>query len=138
MINRLKFAGLAVAIATIGIAVAGCGPKTATLTVEMSDFKFNPNQWSVPAGAQVTLNVKNSGSLVHEWVIMKKGEKATTPWDSHPENEKNIFWELDDVEPGDVKSVQFVAPTEPGDYDIVCGQPAHIEQGMVGTLTVTP
>jgi uncharacterized cupredoxin-like copper-binding protein len=125
-------------IGLVALGLTGCGPKQATLTVEMKDFAYVPNQWSVPAGAQVTLNVKNSGTQIHEWVIMKKGDKAVSPWDSHPENENNIFWELDDVEAGNAKTATFTAPTEPGDYQIVCGTPAHIEQGMVGTLTVTP
>jgi plastocyanin len=136
MNNKRMMAGVSILVAIVAVGLSACGPKTTTLDVEMKDFTFAPDKWTVPAGGEVTLNVKNTGSVVHEWVIIKKGETVDVPWADS--DEAKIFWELDDVEPGDVKSVTFTAPTEPGDYQIVCGQPAHIEQGMVGTLTVTP
>ena len=115
------------------LALAGCGPKTATLDVEMKDFSFTPNAFEVPAGATVTLNMTNSGTVTHEYVIMMFGKDATPPFSS--DDEGNIFWEKE-VEMGKTESVTFTAPTEPGEYHIVCGVPAHIEQGMVATLTV--
>lgn len=136
MKTRRTLAGFGALLALIALGVAGCGPRAATLSVEMKDFKYAPDHWSVPAGAQVTLKATNSGTQTHEWVIINKGDKAVTPWSDV--DEKKIFWELDDVEAGNVKTATFTAPAEPGDYEIVCGQPAHIEQGMVGTLTVTP
>ena len=138
MNSRRIVAGAVALVAMLALGLTSCGPRPATLSVEMQDFHFVPNQWAVPAGALVTLNVKNTGTQVHEWVIMKKDDKAVTPWDGHPDNENHIFWELDDVEPGNVKSATFTAPTEPGDYEIVCGTPDHIEKGMTGTLTVFP
>jgi uncharacterized cupredoxin-like copper-binding protein len=30
----------------------------------------------------------------------------------------------------------FTAPTDPGEYQIVCGTPGHFMSGMVGKLTV--
>jgi plastocyanin len=135
MNSRRIVAGAVTLIALVALGLTGCGPKTATLTAEMKDFAYVPNQWSVPAGAQVTLNVKNTGSQVHEWVIIKKGETVDVPWGAS--DESKIVWELDDIQPGESKTATFTAPTEPGDYQIVCGTPAHIEQGMKGTLTVT-
>jgi uncharacterized cupredoxin-like copper-binding protein len=51
-------------------------------------------------------------------------------------DEDKILWELDGVQPGTSKSDTFTAPTEPGEYDVICGIPGHIELGMVATLIV--
>ena len=117
----------------LAIALTGCGPKTVTLDVEMKDFSFTPDTFEVPAGATVTMNLKNSGTVTHEYVIMVYGKDATPPFSD--DDEPNIFWEHE-LDMGGSESVTFTAPTEPGEYHIVCGIPAHIEQGMVGTLTV--
>jgi len=100
----------------------------------MTDYAFSPNQFTVPAGAQVTVVAKNSGTVEHEFVIMKKGYAVTTPFGD--KDEANIYWELEEIESGQTKSGIFTAPTEPGDYQVVCALPGHIENGMVATLTV--
>lgn len=113
--------------------LAACGPQKATLTVNMEEYKFTPSSLEVPAGAEVTLNLTNMGTLEHEMVIMVFGKEATPPFDD--DDEPNIFWEAE-VEAGEEGVFTFTAPTEPGVYQVVCGIPAHIEQGMVASLTV--
>jgi plastocyanin len=116
------------------LALVACGPKTATLRAEMTDFKFSPDRWSVPAGAKVTLTLANSGALDHTWILMKKGAAVTTPFgDKDASNE--LFKAT--VKAGETQTFNFDAPTDPGDYEVVCGEPAHLEQGMKGTLTVS-
>ena len=51
-------------------------------------------------------------------------------------DEGNIYWEIDEIQPGTTKTGSFTAPSEPGEYEIVCGLAGHIESGMVGKLTV--
>jgi uncharacterized cupredoxin-like copper-binding protein len=113
--------------------LAACGPKSVTLDVDMAEFKFSPNRLEVPAGGEVTVNFNNIGALEHDMVIMALGSEATIPFDAddHP----NVYWEYK-VQPGGEESVVFTAPSEPGEYQIVCGIPAHLEQGMVATLVV--
>ncbi len=118
-------------MALSGCASANTGP--VTLDVELTDFTFKPATFTVPAGKEVTVNVTNKGANVHEFVIMKAGTKVTPPFDA--DDEPNIYWEIDDVAPGTSKSDKFTAPVA-GTYQIACGQPAHVEMGMVGTLTV--
>jgi uncharacterized cupredoxin-like copper-binding protein len=113
--------------------LTACGPGSATLDVEMKDFAFEPNAWEVPAGAKVTLNLTNTGTQDHEYVIMILGKNATTPFDA--DDEPNVYWEHE-VMPGESAKVEFTAPSEPGVYEIVCGTAGHLEQGMQGTLTV--
>ena len=52
-----------------------------------------------------------------------------------PEDEGNIYWEVE-VDPGASKTVTFTAPTDLGDYQVVCGEEGHVEAGMVTKLTV--
>ena len=118
-----------------GLFLAGCGPKSATLSAELTDFKFTPNAWEVPAGAEVTLTLTNNGTQDHEWVIINLGQEVTLPFDD--DDVAKVYWE-GEVTAGETQTYTFTAPTEPGDYTIVCGLPAHLEQGMMGTLRVKP
>ena len=65
--------------------LTACGPKAVSFDVEMKDFAFEPNTWEVPAGAKVTLNLTNTGTQEHEYVIMVLGKSATTPFDDDDE-----------------------------------------------------
>ena len=113
--------------------LTACGPKAVTFDVELKDFAFEPNVWEVPSGAKVTLNLTNTGTQEHEYVIMVLGKDVTAPFSD--DDEPNIYWEHE-VQPGESATVEFTAPTEPGVYNIVCGTAGHLEQGMEGTLTV--
>lgn len=135
MNRKIGLPGILAAGIVAAIVLAACGPKTAALNIDMKDFMFEPDHWSVPAGVSVTLTLKNSGALDHTWIIMKKGVTASTPFGDA--DKANIFWQ-GDVSAGDSQTFTFDAPTEAGDYEVVCGEPAHLEQGMKGTLTVTP
>jgi uncharacterized cupredoxin-like copper-binding protein len=113
--------------------LAACGAKSVKLSVDMKDFAYTPNSYSIPAGKAVTLELKNMGTLAHEFVIMKKGTQATPPFDD--DDEGNIYWEKE-LEPGEDATVEFTSPSEPGSYQVVCGTAGHLEQGMQATLEV--
>lgn len=117
------------------VLMVACGPKTANLRIDMADFMYSPDHWSVPAGAQVTVTLNNKGALDHTWIILKKGVVATTPFGT--DQQSNILWQAK-VTTGQNQTFEFTAPADPGDYEVICGVPAHLEQGMKGTLTVTP
>ncbi len=128
-----KFFGVILFVFVLALALSGCGPKKVTLNVNLKDFSFTPNSFEVPAGSEVTLNMTNDGTVTHEYVIMMLGKKVTTPFSD--DDEPNIFWEHE-VEKGASETVTFTAPKDPGEYQVVCGIPAHVEQGMVATLVV--
>ena len=114
--------------------LAGCGPKKVTLYVEMNDYSFIPDTFSVPAGAEVTLNLSNTGALEHEYVIMVLGKEATIPFDD--DDEANIYWEHE-LERGECATGAYTAPSQPCEYQVAGRTAGHLEQGMKAKLTVT-
>lgn len=131
MLRKLFFV-LGIAAGLLVLAACGSsGPEKISVTT--TDFKFDPMTWTVSAGNEVELTIKNEGALEHEWVLIKKGMEVTMPFDA--DDEDKVFWEME-AAPGETKTETFTAPSEPGTYTIVCGTAGHLEQGMQGTLTV--
>ena len=110
----------------------GSSPST-TIDVTMTEFNFTPAEFTVPAGQEITVTAHNNGAVVHNFVVMKLGTAVGD--DFGPEDEPNIFWQLE-IQPGSQTSGKFTAPTEPGDYQVVCRTPGHYVAGMIAKLTV--
>lgn len=136
MLTRARTWILLAVVLALAAVLAGCdtGPRTAELEVDMVEFMFEPQSWQVPAGAEVTITMVNSGTVEHEWVLMEQGYTAEVPFDA--EDEDRVYWE-GEVEPGDTETFTFTAPSEPGEYQVICAIPGHFEAGMIGSLTVT-
>jgi uncharacterized cupredoxin-like copper-binding protein len=113
-------------------ACSGSGPST-NLRVDMVEFMFEPSDYSIPAGQEITLELSNNGAVVHEFIIMKYGTEVGQ--DFGPEDEENIYWEVE-LDPGTSNTFTFTAPTEPGEYQVVCGTAGHYLAGMVAKLIV--
>jgi uncharacterized cupredoxin-like copper-binding protein len=99
----------------------------------MVEFIFTPAEFVIPAGQEITITAVNNGAVIHEFVIMNFGQ--TIGDDFGDEDEGNIYWEVE-AEPGKTVTATFTAPTEPGEYQVVCGTEGHFIAGMVGKLTV--
>jgi plastocyanin len=118
----------------LSLALAACGPKKANISAAMTDFKYDPVSWTVPAGAEVTLSLTNNGSVEHEWLLLDAGITITPPFDE--EAVKDSILVDQDVDAGATATVIFTAPATPGEYEVVCGVAGHIEAGMTGKLIV--
>ena len=118
----------------LSLILTACGSKKTTLNVTTTDTGYDSPTYTVSAGEEVTLNLTNNGAIEHEFAILKLGEHITPPFSE--KDEDKIFWELEHVAGGTTMSGTFTAPTEPGEYDVICGIPGHIELGMVATLIV--
>lgn len=81
--------------------------------ITSKDFSFAPAALTAAPGAEMVLNVQNSG--VHTFTI---DGVVNTPLS------------------GPTAAVRFTAPTKAGTYEYYCAIPGHKERGMVGTLTV--
>lgn len=130
-----KYIVLASLVFVLSLVLTACGAGGAKteFDVTMTDFKFEPMEFTVPAGQEITVNATNNGAVEHEFVIFNLGMDAGDKFGD--EDEANIFWEVE-VQPGQSATSSFTAPTEPGVYYVTCGIEGHLEAGMVGSFTV--
>jgi uncharacterized cupredoxin-like copper-binding protein len=129
-VSALSLTVLAVLLAACG---AGSGPSR-SLKVTMTDFAFSPNSFTVPAGEEISVEVANNGAVAHSFIIMQTGHPAQGHFTDA--DKANVFWEVSTVPPGESVKASFTAPSNPGEYQILCGIAGHFEAGMVGKLTV--
>ena len=126
---------LIIAAVFLSLTLVSCGGGGAStkINVTMTDFQFQPNLFTVPAGQEITFNSVNNGAVVHNFVIMKKGTSAGPFFDD--EDMPNVFWQVE-IQPGSSVDTSFTAPTDPGDYEVVCRTEGHIASGMTAKLSV--
>jgi uncharacterized cupredoxin-like copper-binding protein len=125
--------GVILALSLVLTACGGSGSSSGggnTLNVTMNEFKFDPADGTVTAGQQVTLNLTNSGTVEHSWVLMSK----TISGSFTDADKANVLFSKT-VPAGQKATVTFTAPAA-GTYQVVCDVPGHFEAGMVGQLTV--
>ena len=123
---RLRLGLVATTIALLGITLllaacsspGGTGGAGGGNTVVMSEYKYDPPTMTVRANQAVTINLRNTGTLVHDWVPQGMPEQVTG-----------------EAQPGRNSSVSFT-PTQPGRYRVICTEPGHELSGMVGELIV--
>lgn len=96
----------------------GSGGGAAKVVVELSEMKFTPSTIEVPSGRQVTLELRNRGSLEHDLVI----------------NALNVHSRH--LSKGEFQSLT-VGPLPAGTaHEVYCSIPGHRQAGMVGRLVV--
>lgn len=104
---------------TAGASSAVSPSADGTIKVAASEYKFDPNTLTVPAGS-VTFEVTNNGTEEHEFEVFK-GE--------------TVVDEIEGLVPGLTRTLPITL--EAGDYTYVCKLAGHDALGMTGTLTVT-
>lgn len=125
--------GLAALILTGGLtACAGDGaPTTVVLSVQHS--AYSPARLTVPAGQEITFELRNDDPIDHEWIV---GDEAT-----HARHRDGSETAHDDqatevtVPALGTRTTRIVFDT-PGEYRFVCHLPGHEAYGMVGVLHV--
>jgi uncharacterized cupredoxin-like copper-binding protein len=124
---------LAILLSPILAACGGGGPST-SVVVTITDFSFIPNTFTVPAGAQIAFTANNNGAVQHDFIIMKLGHDVQGQFSDA--DKVNIYWQQEDIAPGDSATGTFTAPGEPGEYQVICGVAGHFQAGMVARLIV--
>jgi hypothetical protein len=94
----------------------------------------SPPVWEVPTGSDVILNVTNLGQLQHNWAIVKKGVVPPIPYEGG-QGSDIIFYGAGMVYHDNRTTVTFVAPSEPGEYLVICTVANHYPL-MQGRLLV--
>jgi uncharacterized cupredoxin-like copper-binding protein len=120
--DRLLIADETVVDATAATPAAGGEEQAAAATgegeaveVESYDIYFEPEELSIPADTDVTVNLPNEGVSLHNFSIDELGIDV-------------------DISPGATEETVINAPA--GEYEYYCNVPGHKEAGMRGTLTV--
>ena len=117
----MLFVSLLVAIAAVisacGGGGGGGGAGAVTVSVQGSEFQYEPNAISAKPGQKVTVNFKNTGTVEHTFVIKDLNFKLT-------------------AQPGQTVTGTFTAPATAGSFEIHCDIAGHTEAGMLGKLTV--
>ena len=120
-------------IVVLAVTLTACSSNKATLDVTATDQGYDSSIYTVPAGAEVTVNFTNNGALEYAFAVLKQGEHVTPPFQT--EDEDKVMWYIV-AHPGETKSGTFRAPAEPGEYDIICPVPGDIELRIKATLMV--
>ena len=110
---------------------------TRTINVDMSDkMRFMPAEISVKQGETVKFIVKNSGKILHEFVLgnMKELQDHAALMKKFPEMEHDEPY-MAHVKPGKTETIvwQF---TKAGDFNFGCLVAGHFEAGMIGKVAV--
>jgi plastocyanin len=90
------------------------GGTTSGSTLVLKDNVFEPADFTVAAGSQITL--KNEGAALHNFSV--EGQNVDK-----------------DVQPGETETEDVIAGLQPGTYTMFCKY--HRALGMEGTLTIT-
>ncbi len=107
------------------------GPAPVSFDVAGYDeFRFEPQDITVDAGAQVTINFENVGALEHNWLLVSQAVDPATATEVDALAGANTGI----LGGGESTSITFTAPPA-GTYTIVCTVPGHAVGGMVGTFT---
>jgi uncharacterized cupredoxin-like copper-binding protein len=108
-----------------------------TINVNMLDtMRFSPDKITVKLGETVRIRVKNTGAMLHEFVIGTKAENATHAalMVKFPDMEHDEPY-MAHVPVG--KTVDLIWTfNKPGDFEFACLIAGHYQSGMVGTISV--
>lgn len=115
-----------VATTLLATILAACGGGTATTTgtaaaggtlaETLSEFKYSKPALELKAGETATLELKNAGSVEHDFTIDAVGLHVA-------------------LKAGESTS-RKIGPFQPGTYTFYCSVPGHKEAGMKGQLIV--
>ena len=104
---------------------------------------FDKTSLTVKAGEKVKLTLNNTSGMQHNWVLVMPGTADKVAQDSIAAGAAkgwlalgpNVLAHTKLVDPKKSDTIEFVAPTKPGDYPFVCTFPGHA-MTMKGILTV--
>jgi azurin len=124
-------------------------PVTINLKVVENVMKYDKKLITVKAGQKVTLNFSNPDNMQHNVVIIQKGmmQKVGAAADAMLQDPKaaaknyvpkmpEVLFATRLVNADEEVTLQFTAPSQPGDYPFVCTFPGHWRI-MNGILRVT-
>lgn len=121
-----------VSLVAAAVLLAGCSGTDADITTTATEYQFSPDDWTVTAGEEFSIELVNEGAIEHEWAVVDLGEDI----ESEDEfSEDIVLLEVEAIDAG-ASTVQSFTIEDAGTYQVICALPGHFDQGMEGTLTV--
>ncbi|SRR6266540_1295465 len=133
--NLAGLVGL-VMLTTACSAASSTPPSTTAITATLDEYSIELNVATAAPGS-VTFTVTNSGTMIHELVVLQTDvQAADLPLTSGEvtEDDYTSMGEVADLEPG--ASGTLTATLTAGHYAIICNLPGHVGQGMAIDFTV--
>ncbi|MEA2410330.1 MAG: hypothetical protein QOC77_891 [Thermoleophilaceae bacterium] len=116
------------------VAAAPAAPATpGKIGVSVKEFSVNPSATQAPAG-RVTFNVKNTGTIPHEMVVLQTDKPAGSLLKGARADETGNLGETGDLAPGASKTVSV--KLKAGHYALICNLPGHYSAGQHIDFTV--
>jgi uncharacterized cupredoxin-like copper-binding protein len=128
---KTLLATAAVSVLLLAACSSAGGTGATRVNATLTDSKIVLDQASVPSG-KVTFQVRNAGTMVHEVVVLKT-DVAADKIAPNPEEPGKMSEDGSQGESGDLtvgESKAFTLDLEPGNYVLICNQPAHYLLGM--------
>lgn len=131
--SRIGFVTL-VAVALVGCSGAPARPSAAS--ADLKEFSITLDQTTLAAG-EVTFNVKNNGTVVHEFVVIDTDTPAAQLPQANGEASEDALTVVDEIEDIAVGAApQLKVNLAAGHYALICNLPGHYVGGMRVDLTV--
>lgn len=112
----------------------GADPTPQALRVEINEFRFTMDRFSLEGERPVVLTLVNNGKMQHEFASdLFAGGDAEVELDGVIVGGKQI--EEVELAPGKSVKVTFT-PQKKGKVDFICDLPGHREKGMIGSVSV--
>jgi len=101
--------------------------------VSLKEFTITPTAKQAAAG-KVTFDVKNDGTVTHEFVVLKTNKPAGSLLKGDRADETGNVGETGDLAVGASKSITLNLPA--GHYALICNLPGHYKAGQHTDFTV--
>jgi azurin len=125
------------------------GVRVVVIRTLREQMQYDTRYFAVQAGKPVQVILQNDDAMPHNLVITAPGamqEIAIAAGTMPPPDDSNaksayipqspkVLQSLSMVQPGESETLNFVAPTQPGEYDYVCTFPGHWVR-MYGVMLV--
>ena len=115
---------------------ASPSPSATAIAATLKEYAIQLSSTDAKAGP-VTFTVTNSGTMVHEFVVLKTDiQAADLPLTNGEVNEDDFtsMGEVADLAAGATGTLAVTLAA--GHYAIICNLPGHVAQGMVTDFTV--
>ncbi len=140
---RRRMAVVAGMLAAIVVMAAGAvalaagntdpGPASTSIEIVVRHSHFEPAQISVPVGVPVTITLRNTDPIDHEWIVGDAAIHAVHRTGTellHPSRPTEV------VIPAGESRTTIVTFEATGTLQFICHLPAHEAYGMVGSFTI--